>query len=175
MDKRMEANRIVKDKIGMSLMHLMSKKNFSDITVTDIITHAKVARASYYRYFSSKEDLIVSLTSDIMENFSNGLEIAGYRYDSKEGILLAFRLFRLYRLFILRVHKAGLASIYQEIFDDYLVRMAGNMKCSDINRYLLYYFSGALYNVFIKWVENGMREDCEQMAMLIYRRGLGPL
>ena len=46
-DKRYEANRQVKLKIARALTKLMDTKAFSDISVTDIITTAGVARASY--------------------------------------------------------------------------------------------------------------------------------
>ena len=58
MDKRKEANLRVKKNITEALFALMDKKDFSKITVTDIIEEAKVARASFYRNYESKEDLL---------------------------------------------------------------------------------------------------------------------
>ena len=43
-DKRYEANRMVKIKISRALIKLMDQKPFSDITVTDIVKTAGVAR-----------------------------------------------------------------------------------------------------------------------------------
>ena len=61
-DKRYEANRQVKLKIARALTKLMDTKAFSDISVTDIITTAGVARASYYRNFHSKEEVLIKIT-----------------------------------------------------------------------------------------------------------------
>lgn len=58
MDKRVEANQKVKRKIENALFTLLNRKNFSTITVTDIVQTAGVARASYYRNFRSKEQII---------------------------------------------------------------------------------------------------------------------
>ena len=46
-DKRLEANRLVKLRIARALTKLMEKKNFSDITVTEIVQTAGVERPSY--------------------------------------------------------------------------------------------------------------------------------
>ena len=40
------------------------------------------------------------------------------------------------------------------------------MKYNDIERYRVYFYSGALYNVFLKWIENNMEESCEEMARI---------
>ena len=68
-DKRYEANRRVKIKISRALIKLMEQMPFSDITVTDIVQTAGVARASYYRNFESKEEVLIKVTDDIMNEY----------------------------------------------------------------------------------------------------------
>ena len=68
-DKRLEANRLVKLRIARALTKLMEKKNFSDITVTEIVQTAGVARASYYRNFTSKEEVLIKVTDYIWQNY----------------------------------------------------------------------------------------------------------
>ena len=46
MNKREELNKIVKDSIAQSIFQLMKRKRFSDITITEIVKKAGVARAS---------------------------------------------------------------------------------------------------------------------------------
>ncbi|MFR4802256.1 MAG: TetR/AcrR family transcriptional regulator [Eggerthellaceae bacterium] len=60
MDKRSEANRQTRERIARALLRLLGIKEFSDISVTDIVREAHVARAAYYRNFSSKEDILVN-------------------------------------------------------------------------------------------------------------------
>ena len=40
----------------------------------------------------------------------------------------------------------------------------GDMPFNDIRRYNVYFYSGALYNVFLKWLESGMKETPQEMA-----------
>ncbi len=150
-DKRYEANRQVKLKIARALTKLMDTKAFSDISVTDIITTAGVARASYYRNFHSKEEVLIKITDDIMEEYRKRAEKLENDFFSYEAILLIFRYFKTYKKFILSVYKAGLAY----------------MPYNDIHRYKVYFYSGALYNVFLKWLQNGMKEHPSAMASMV--------
>ena len=83
---------------------------------------------------------------------------------SYASILLIFRYFKTYKKFILCVFKSGLAYIYLDMFDKELENQMGDMPFNDIRRYNVYFYSGALYNVFLKWLENGMKETPQEMA-----------
>jgi len=52
------------------LMQLMEKKNFSDITITELCSRMNAPRNAFYRYFDSLEDVLYSYLDDIlMESF----------------------------------------------------------------------------------------------------------
>ena len=55
MDKRKIANQKVKTSITSALFELLKEKSISEISITEIINKAHVARASFYRNYSSKE------------------------------------------------------------------------------------------------------------------------
>lgn len=163
-DKRYEANRQVKIKISRALIKLMEQMPFSDITITDIVQTAGVARASYYRNFESKEEVLIKVTDDIMNEYRKKAAKLDGGFFSYPSILLIFRYFRSYKRFILCVFKSGLAYIYLDMFDRELENQMGDMPFNDIKRYNVYFYSGALYNVFLKWLENGMKESPQEMA-----------
>ncbi|MGI6046191.1 MAG: TetR/AcrR family transcriptional regulator [Eggerthellaceae bacterium] len=52
-----EVNAITRERIEATLIALMSEKDFSDITITDITKKAGVSRLAYYRNYESKEDI----------------------------------------------------------------------------------------------------------------------
>ena len=58
MDKRKEANQRVKDRLFSALVEFAGHKDWSKLTVTELIAQSGVARASFYRNFKSVEDLI---------------------------------------------------------------------------------------------------------------------
>ena len=47
----------------------MHEKSFSDITISEIIRKARVARVSFYRNYDSKEDVLLTLIDDILEQY----------------------------------------------------------------------------------------------------------
>ena len=70
MDKRKEANLRVKRNIVRALIELMQKKNYSDISVSEITALAGVSRISYYRNYDSKEDILTESLESLMTHFS---------------------------------------------------------------------------------------------------------
>ena len=165
-DKRREANQAVRARIAWALVKLMDEKKFSDITVTDIVNRAQVARATYYRNFESKDDVLVSASESIMAEYRARTHELGQSFLSYESVLLIFRYFRAYRKPLLTVYRAGLASLYLDIFDLHAETVAGDMAYNDIRRYWVHAYAGALFNVFLKWLKDGMREKPHDMARM---------
>jgi len=60
-------NHSVKGEITKAFLELMTKKSYLDITVTDIVKTAKVARASFYRNFNSIGDVIDLIVDELAE------------------------------------------------------------------------------------------------------------
>ena len=58
MNKKQETNLFVKECITEALLLLMKGNSLSEISITEIVERAGVARVSFYRNFSSKEDVI---------------------------------------------------------------------------------------------------------------------
>ena len=175
MDKRTEPLQRVQTRIVRALLRLMEDRPFSEITVTDIIRAAGVARASYYRNFVSKEDVLLKTADGIFQTYLEKVNALGKSCFGYDSVLLAFRYFKTYKRSLLCVYNAGLSSVYLQLLDAYMEELAGDMPCRDISRYQLYFFSGALYNVFIKWLENGMRERPQEMAAFFCRMLSGEL
>lgn len=167
-DKRVLANNRTRTRIIKALLSLMRKKKFSDITVTDIVARAGVARASYYRNFSSKEEVIASAGTIIFDDFRQKAVMEKDSILDYEIILRMFRYFRAYRQVMLTLHAAGFTTLYARMFDECIEDIAGDMPYDDLRRYCLPFYSGAAFNVFVRWLENGMEETPEDMARLFY-------
>ena len=54
-------NHSAKSEIEQALLRLMTQKSYLDITVTDIVQEAKVARVSFYRNFASISEVLDSI------------------------------------------------------------------------------------------------------------------
>lgn len=168
-NKRVLANERTKRRIIRALLRLMNEKHFSDITVSDIVARAGVARASYYRNFSSKEDVIASAGAIIIDDFRQKTVGENRSVLEYESILRMFRYFRAYRAALLTLHRAGFTALYLSMFSEFIEDVAGDMPYDDIRRYCLPFYSGAAFSVFVAWLEEGMKESPEEMAGLFHR------
>ena len=58
MKRKHPANQFVRDCITKALFNLMKKKDYREITVSEIVKTAGVSRNSFYRNYQSIEDII---------------------------------------------------------------------------------------------------------------------
>lgn len=164
MDKRKEANLRVKRNITKALFELMHEKSFSEISITEIIRRANVARVSFYRNYDSKEDVLLTLIEDVLEQYRSTAdwnEVNCYTY---ENVCKSFEYFKEYGDIVLDLYQFGYGSILLEKLNRFHEQIAGTMPNKSIEKYQLYMYMGALYNTAITWIQNGTRESMEDIA-----------
>lgn len=83
MDKRKAENLRVKQSITNALFALMREKSLSDVQITELVGRAGVARASFYRNYDSKEDVLITLVRDVLERFRGEISF----HESIEGTM----------------------------------------------------------------------------------------
>ena len=157
MSKASMDNQRVKKRIAEGLFALLRKKAFSEITVTDIVREADVARASYYRNFDSKEQIIEAAMDDLRDQLLGDVD-----YDFEKA--LAICLVR--KADLLALYDNGFGSMIQQTFNRYIVEFAGNVSADSLERYKLYFISGAVTNVLIEWLREGAKEPPREIAAL---------
>lgn len=69
-DKKLDA-RIVKTlaSIKQAFLTLLEQKDYNDITVQDILSHAIINRTTFYKYFDNKDDLARHMVNTIKSDF----------------------------------------------------------------------------------------------------------
>lgn len=169
MDKRKEANMRVKNAITVALLHLMHQKSFSDISVSELIREAGVARASFYRNYASKEDVLLTLIDDVLEEFRGTIDGEGDYY-CYQNVRRSFEYFKRYGDFALDLYKFGYGSILLEKLNRFHEEVAGTMPNHSIEKYGLYMYMGALFNMAIMWFQNGARERAEDITDIFCKR-----
>lgn len=127
MNKRQEANLRVKVHITAALLKLLDEKSISDITISEIIAEAGVARASFYRNYASKESVITTLITDILEQFRREVQYDGENYYTYENIHRSFEYFSRYGKQIFDLHRFGYGSLILEKLNQLHEEIAGTM------------------------------------------------
>lgn len=169
MDKRKEANIRVKNSITTTLFHLLEQKSISDISISEIIAGAGVARASFYRNYASKEDVITTLIADVLENFRQDIQYDENNFYNYKNVRRSFEYFSQYRTQVLDLHRFGYGSILLEMLNQFHEEVAGTMTHRSIERYRLYIYIGSLYNTAMIWLQNDPRESIDEIADMFYR------
>lgn len=163
MDKRKIANKLVKDKLLYALIDLANKKDWSRVSITELIEKAGVARVSFYRNFNSVEEIVDYGVSGMAEAYHENKP--SHEEPQSENLLLyKFSFYKEHAKLILTFHHAKLSRTLLDVITDCQIEEAGTMSFKSIRRYELYYFSGAFYNVMLNWLENGMKESPQQMT-----------
>lgn len=171
MSKASIDNQRVKSQITEGLFSLLRKKSFSEITVTDIVKEANVARASYYRNFQNKEEIIEAAMDSLRDEL-----MADIQYDDDEHIFIqgnaragfekALTCCLVRKADLLTLYHNGFGSLIQQTFNRYIMEFAGNMPVNSTERYKLFFIAGAVTNVLIEWLDGGAKEPPREIAAL---------
>ncbi len=173
MDNRKNGSALfAKQCIAEALIGLMEKKDYQEISLTEICKTAGFSRMAYYRNFKSKDDILVTFMKMLADKFREDVNqmLPNASSRSYEMLLYAFRYFKNYRRYAECLLKANLSSILQYGLNYYMDTFVAGENADKMTRYGLYYYSGGIYNVFSIWVSGGMRESEEEMARIVYDR-----
>ena len=168
--------------MGDALVNIMQQKAYDKISVSDIVKKAGVSRMTYYNYYETKDELvkdyIEEITSLYLEEEKNNLKEKNNIMDYVH-ILFLIKFFDRYGKFFVTLADAGM---YSFIIDAANIIMEkeykDNYSTSDDADFLkkktyeLYFYSGAMVNVFLQWQKNGKNITPEELAGIItdYRR-----
>ena len=72
-----KSNNFIKSCIVTALIELMKERDFDQITITEIANKAGVSRMAYYRYYTSKNDILVQYLDEVTGQIIPVAELAG--------------------------------------------------------------------------------------------------
>lgn len=164
MDKRKIANQNVKDRLLSALIEFADYKDWSKLTVTELIEKSGVARASFYRSFKSLEEFIDYGIKQMTLRYHEKKPFIDEDFRSREVMLYKFQFYKEYADLIMAFHHAKVATTLLDVITGCEIDACGDMSINSISKYELYYFSGAFYNMMLCWLEGGTKETPEAMA-----------
>ena len=156
----------VKREIKDALMELIAEKQYMDITVTDLVTRAGVARASFYRYFNSINEVIDAISNELSEEMLEDISPVLLRYDERTWREFLFNHF--YRIArrqkqMKRIRFENISVIFTRTEDK--IQQSASLFSGDTiqDKYLAVGKMGLINSVTKKWVDTGMQETPEEM------------
>lgn len=153
-------NRYVIQHITAALVDLMEKYPFEEITISQICQEAQVGRASFYRNFDSKRDILERHLIILIQEWGKEFEDTGDGNAFSETLL---RHFYKYKDFYLLLYRHGLSVM---IYDNLRVACKLDEAQSNLERYGKSMFAGMLFGWLDEWMRQGMPESPEELILL---------
>ncbi len=158
-----EKNTYVKKQITEALIKLMSKKRINDISISEICEKAQVGRASFYRNYDSKEEVIQHHTDALINGWAEDIDKdpSANIYNFFQSL---FQHFQMNQSFYKILYKQNMSSMILAAIRDRL-----NMD-KDISLNVLYSRAFTAYGIFgwiDVWFSKGMKETPEELNRII--------
>lgn len=171
MDKRKQENQRVKDQLLAALIEFAGRKDWSKVTVTELVEQAGVARASFYRNFASVEELVEYGIRQVTQRYHEGMPEGDI--NSRARLEFKFRFYQEHADLVLAFHRAKAGTSLLDLITDCEIETWGDMPTSSLSRYELYFNAGAFYNVLLCWLEASTPEPPDVMAETFARMAEG--
>lgn len=167
-DKRWIENFRVRRSIQDALLALMKRKHVSKISISDIIGEAGVARASYYRNYDSVRDVVQDYLKRMDEEIDRAMNPGDFSDIAavKKNLMVLLSYYKAHREEIMLLFENGFAELLQENTDQFIINALGDMPAKSIERYNLYFLSGAISRVQLEWLKNNCYDSIEDFAEL---------
>jgi len=160
-----------KERIVEALFDLLYVKPFPCITISEIAENAELDRRTFYRHFSTKEDIISHYVREASKQYEDVMKQAA----TFDNFLIAKAFFE-----VCESNKETLQILYKQnllhlllpdfsvIFNECWKRFASLEELQQENsEYCLAYHTGGFWNLLIKWLEEDCRNTSEQMGEII--------
>lgn len=161
---------LIREYLTEALMQLMEKKDYGDISVGEIAERAGVHRATFYRHFSSKEDVLRCCVSEIIKEAEGDRKIL--QQDFASFIEPVFQALYDKKKQILSMDSAGLSGLLMDVLRDYFdfdeEKEGGVPEANNVvsEQYRTAYRIGGIYSCLLLWFSHDMRETPEEMAQI---------
>lgn len=161
-----ERNRFTRMCIGEAIISLMQSEDFDSLKISDICKKAGVSRMTFYHYYDSKTAVLMDYMDTMIEAYQKENKAGKYgSFHEYHHILHALTFFDQYADFFLTLERANLHSLILEAVNRFMEEHIQPSYSGSV--YKLYYYAGALTNLFLKWEEKGKVDSAEEIALII--------
>ncbi len=181
-----------KKMIKKAVYELLDKKNFNDISITDITEQADINRGTFYLHYVDKFDLIEKLENEILEELMNFAKDTTFEdvfiFDERLNqvvinqpvpfIKKIFEFLQTNEILAKAFLGANADPKFRDRLKDFILhRLKDNSFITSVNinnfivpsEYFISYIMSAHLGVVLQWVNSGMKESPDEMALILTR------
>ena len=153
--------------ITESLLLLMKKYPYAEITVKQILLETDISRKTFYRNFLSKDDVLNSFINTILQDYVDTIQQQQQKYSllqtlddifdfcgKNKEILFILRDNRLLYLLLEKLN------VLMNEHNRYISESQKNhLESQLLTEYIIYFNIGGVWNLIVRWIENDMRDS----------------
>ena len=157
-----ETTAFLKECLADALIQLLETKPLEKITIPEIASLAGVGRTTYFRNFSSKEEMLTFKIIRLWERWAEEHKVKIRRRYSVDNALTFFEFNYSIRPLLMLLYRRNLQSALFATFYSYMVPQGD----SPMEIYKNSFYSYGLFGLLDEWIMRGFAETPEQMAKL---------
>lgn len=158
-----------KKEITQALLKLMEQYPYAEITVKQIVLETRLVRKTFYRNFTSKDDVLDSYINNILKEYTENAVA-----ENADILSVIFDFCIKYKDFLLLLNENNMLYLLLIRLNTYIPSAhidavdSSNpfIRCFDglDPDYLIAFNVGAVWNVICKWIENKMEDPPEKIV-----------
>lgn len=169
---RNKQNQLARDCITSALIQLVRQKPLSAISVKELTERAGVSRMTFYRNYTSTEDILISRIHDILAQYRQDdaeQERQGCFYDAarvRHGLTYFYR----HKEFVASLICCGLSDLFLRELTEFALDKWLPSRDNPVEQYRLVSFVGILFNSYMTWIQSlqdvSLEELIDQIAVI---------
>ncbi len=149
---------------GEALFKLMKTKDIEKITVDELCAEGGIGRATYFRNFRSKDEIITAYIIMKWREYEREHRLKEHQlndsYRVKRYFDFCYSMRKKNDLIIGQGHQGAILSAYELIMTD-------SDTDHSTDSYESYYLAYGLFGIFMKWARSGYAESVQDMTKIV--------
>lgn len=157
-----EKNTYVRSQILAALLKIMQEQPFADISISALVSTAQVGRASFYRNFTDKEDVLRQENDRLTAQWKQSYDAVEHTAPN-ELLISLLDFYKENSSFYLALYQAGLSDI---VLQTLLKQSEITPEMPNAIAYLKSSIAYMLYGWIVEWMKRGMQESGTELAKM---------
>lgn len=153
----------VEQKLADTLIELLRNKELQDISVRELCDKAGVGRASFYRHFQNKEDILDRHARSLIKEWTKEFE-SSPNTKPWEVFQSLFCHIKKYQTFYEVLHKTGRDTILRTSLRE---KIGWTKNLSNADAYQKIFFADGISGWIEEWIERGMKESPDKLDQML--------
>lgn len=161
-----------KRELEAALLQLMRTEDYAEITIQEIAYHAGLSRRTFYRNFSSKEEILSACFDRIWAGYRERI-VTEPDLSLPNITWVLFTHMESQRDILMTVNRHNLLPLFQARVDELLPKAFHEARgevsslSAETLRYALAFSAGGFMRILVLWLNDGCRKSPDEMAVIV--------